>query len=357
MKKIILNKDFFNKIIKYSNKFEFNEFISWLSSVNGFSREINKKNINKNHSNIEIISIEDCLIETEKDWARFLTSDHKIFTDAIIKVLKEQYDIDYWQSLLDIYLCCRELTPKYGYGQILTHAINTEDYQFKNIDKLKKLIDILLQEVREDKSRYFSDILEFLYLTTNNIEEYGNDWIVYSIDLLMDASNNNPTKQFNFVANKLKNQIHRLDFNKVKIGKHFKRYVRGNLSLQRTPESALPYFFEMNTQKYASENNMVFQILFNNMIMGLNLINDYLKNEPSVCSNNFTLEKSLLSLSVIYEDKKIGEKIDFLIDKLLDISSKGEVLDNRDFDKYLLYTSLSDNLSESESRGRGRIKI
>ncbi len=358
---IIIDNKILNEIANEVQDLNPQDFLTWYASINNnFELDLNpfsrseqlKKYFIVNKKVVTLKSFPKFEIKTEEELKSFLFKKHGVYTNPLIKILKDYFNINYWDKILDYCISFGSSVESSQYSSLLSYSVNNLDFVDDNIVNLKKLIDNIINKVEEKKLKYYSDILEFLSFTITEKDKFENDWIIKSINILVKDSFDNPTKQFKFILDKTIRQFPDLDFENKKISKEFKKILLGNLPIKRTPDICYPYYFEINIQKFTQKQKVVPQIALNNAIVVLGLINEYLKEEYGVISHNVKVEKHIVALSVIHDDENLSKKLDYLIDIMIKKIEENEVVEQKEFEKYVLYLNLNDNLSSSGSGGK-----
>ncbi len=346
---IIKNNSFKN--FKIENNFNYKkDFIDWYSSINTdfLIEQKNESSLNKYFKNykknIEIINLPDITIKDIKSFENLIITKHGRFREEFIDLLKSQFQINYWDELFKIISKNDFPIHQINYTEILGYCVKNGYLIIEKKEEIVSIINNLLRLVKENKIKYTSDILEFVGNLIFFKGDYENSWIIESLDNLIINSEKNDTKMFTFQLDKISKHLHNLDFENVKISKEFKHILKGNLSIKRTPEVCYPFYFEVNTQKYTQQNNIVFQIFLSNTILVMTLLKNYLEQDSDVIVHELKIEKSIVKLSAITENLRINQRLDYFINLLLEKSKENCVIDKSSFEKDMINYFLKEDM-------------
>lgn len=366
MKPFTITNEHLTEIARSLGK-EFNkiDFLLWYESNNSKFKYDNNhmkrvEQLNKyfegRDENIVVRNLPNLEVNDEEKFKKLLTYHHGFFRDALSNVLEKHFNINYWDELLNI---ASNKENKVGYAtyySLFSHCINDVDFNNRSIEPIKKMTDNLIDSVNKSKNKQFTEILQFMSHTIDCKDLYENDWIVRNLNEIFKESNNGSSKQFNFYVDKISKKFEDLDFSKIRVNQELKKVLKGKVPLKKTPIQCIPYFWEIDLPRYTVTQKVVQQLLQTNCITGLDLINKFLQQEDDVLSSFVKREKNIMSLTVLHENEHLNEKLDILLDTILNKTKLNLMLDKDDFENAILYVDLNKAMPEKPT-GSKRAKI
>lgn len=374
MNKIIINNKHLTFIARELGV-EFNkiEFLTWYEQINpGFhnshkiSMEANgkyfagsnsnnmpmvaiNKNFSENKENLKVFGLPELEINNERDFKKFLSYPHGSYREPIIKLLKNEFEIDYWQELLK-FACEDDKLGYAAYFGLLSHSMNDWDFTENNVDKMKTLIDSFVDSINKSKSKRFSEVLQYSSFAITNKELFGNDWLVANLNQIFKTPDDGTSKNFSFHVDKLSKQFMDLDFTGVELTPELKKVLKGKLAVTKSNDATKVFFLEIDVPRYCMQHKTVQQLLQTNCITGFEVIDRFLKEEVDVLSHFVKRDKNKISLSVIHENPKLDEKLNVLMKTILDNTQINKVVDKSDFEKALIYMNLNETMPTNDKK-------
>lgn len=358
MNKIILNNKNLAFIVKELGA-EFNkiEFLNWYRQVNpNFQFEhglISSGGVNKyfsgNKEHIKLYEFPELEIKNENDLKIFVSHPHGSYREPIIKLLKNEFGLDYWQTTLN-FACEDEKVGYSVYHGILSHSMNDWNFTETNIEKIKNFLDKFIDSANRSKSKRFSEILQYMSFCITNKESFGNAWLVESLNQIFKNPDDGSSKIFNFQVDKISRQFMDLDFKGLRLNSELRKAIKGKLPLTTNSSNTMPFFWEIDIPRYGMANKTVQNLLQTNCITGMDAIDKFLKDETDVLSHFVKREKSKISLSVIHENPKLEEKLHILLDTILNKSKMNLIVEKSDFEKAIVFISLSESMETKNTK-------
>jgi hypothetical protein len=353
MNKIVLNNKNLTFIAKELGK-EFNkiEFLNWYAQINSNFKygqgSMPSGDINKYFSNskehLKVFELPELEITNEKDFKKLLVYPHGSYREPLIKVLENEFGINYWEETLKIACEDKQLGYSAYYG-LLSHSMNDWEFTEKNIKEIKKFIDIFVDSINNSKSKRFSEVLQYVSFAIPNKEVFGNAWLVATLNQIFKDPDDGSSKSFSFQVDKLSPQFMDLDFSGVSLYPELKKVLKGKLPLTKSGDNTKVFFIEIDYPRYCMQHKTVQQLLQTNCITGFDIIEKYLNDETDVLSHYVKRDKNKISLSVIHEDPKLNDKLNILVDTILNNTQLNKIVDKSDFEKALIYINLNDTMA------------
>ncbi len=359
-----INNEHLSKMVNLLGK-EFNQidFLFWVSAINpnfsyandGSIHNDNKKFFHKKKNEWVVTGIPTLEIKNELEFKKIISYPHGLEREPLVQILQEYFQIDYWQEALEV--CCADESGKYNTlnFQVLAHSTKNLDFTDKNIDKLKLLSEKMITSAKKSQQKRFSEVLQYLSFCIANKNLFDNDWIVGNLNSIFSEEDDGTSKQLNFIVDKISRQFIDLDFSKFKLNTGFKKLLKGKVPL-KISKDCNPYFWQMDISRYAIANKVVENLLQTNCISGLEVLDRFLKNQVDVLSHFIKRDKTMITLSVLHEDNKLNEKIDFVLNEVINITSLNRVIDPRELEKSLLYLDLNEKMAVKKDKEK-RIKL
>ncbi len=352
MNKFVFNEKILNDILIASkiNKNEERDFLNWSQQL---IRKASKNKIEKlNFKFGKIEKFESVPIEHKNDLSFIFYIPNSKFLDAFIVILK-QFNFDYWDEKLGFLIDKKDI-ENIQYSNILVHAYNNIEFIDNNNQKLKVFLDNLIEKIEAGKIDYYSEVLQVLILLTNRKNDFGNGWLIKSIDKLIVKSQNNMSKQFAFILDKMSYMLKELDFTDIKISKQFKKIIRKDMIIYKN-KNLYPFYFEVDVQKYWQEEKLVEQIVLNNISIGFNLIVDNFQRDVDMLDVYIKKPtKTSLALVSLSDNQQTIEKIEGLVDRIFKMCKESDVLIKEKFEKDILFLMLNDDLKTNSGSSSGK---
>lgn len=353
MNKFIFNEIILNDILSQSKikKNEYRDFLLW--SKNIVKILSNNKTENIHFKSDRIDKFEGIIISSEKDLYPIFNLSNSVYLDRLI-VLLNKFGFNYWKIKLE-FLIDQNKLENTQYSNLLIYAYNNINFIEEENQKIKILLQKLVDKISEGKINYYSEVLQLLILIANKKDIFGNEWIIKSIDKLILRSQNNMSKQFSFVLQKMSYMLKELDFNGIKISKEFKKIIRGDMYMLKKTDLET-FYCEVDVHKYWQEEKLVEQIVINNITIGFHLIVENFQRDVDVFDIYIKKpNKTSLALVSLSDNKNTIEKIDELVNRIFKMCKDSDVLMKDKFEKDILFLMLNDDLKTnagSSSSGR-----
>lgn len=360
MNKIVINNKHLTAIAQELHQ-DFNkvEFLTWYEQIHPdfeyekgpMSNALVNKYFSGSKQYIKVFELPALEINNEKDLKKLLSYPHGSYREPLIKVLKNEFGIDYWQETLK-FACEDDKLGYSAYYGLLSHSMNDYDFTSQNISQLKNFIEGFIDSVNKGKSKRFTEVMQYISFAITNKDLFGNSWIIDNLNQIFKNPDDGSSKQFGFNVDKLSRQFIDLDFTGFRLNPELKKALKGKLPLTTATANTKPFFWEIDIARYCMANKTVQQLLQTNCITGIEIIDRFLKDEADVLSHFVKRDKTKISLAVIHECPKLEEKLNALLDTILKKTELNMVVDKSDFEKALVFLDLNESMVENKIKNK-----
>jgi hypothetical protein len=350
MEKFVLNNKHLTAIAKeLAENFNKLEFLAWYHGINpSFKYEANStaavnKHFSDNKSHLKLFEFPELEINDRDGLKKLLCYSHGSYREPLIKVLKDQFNIDYWDELLNFVGEDNNLGYS-AYYAILSHSMNDYDFTENKIEQIKNFLDKFITSINQSKNKRFSEVLQYMSFAIGAKDLFGNNWLVDNLNRIFKNPDDGSSPNFNFQVDKLSQHFMNLDFSRTVLNPELKRVLKGKLPLVVHNEATKPFFWSLDIPRYCMTHKFVQQLLLSNCITGMDIIEKYLKDDAEVLSYYVKREKNKISLSVIYENPKLEKTLNVLLDMILKKTEVNTVISVEDFEKSFVFMDLNDSM-------------
>lgn len=357
MEKITLNNKHLTTIAKeLSHDFNKVEFLSWYQAINPvFKYDHNpmagavSKHFSNSKEYLKLFEFPELEINDRESLKKLLFYAHGSYREPLIKVLKNEFNLDYWGEVLTF--ACEDTNLGYSaYYGLLSHSMNDYEFTENKIDKIKDFLDKFITSINQSKNKRFSEVLQYMSFAINQKNLFGNDWLVEGLNRIFKYPDDGSSKNFNFQVTKVSQQFMDLDFSKTVLTPELKRVLKGKIPLTTSNETTKPFFWSIDIMRYCIAHRTVQQLLLSNCITGMELIEKYLKDDTDVLSHYVKRDKNNISLSVIHESSKLEKTLNSLLEMILKKTEMNTVITVDDFEKTFIFIDLNDSMTTHDKK-------
>lgn len=343
---------------------EFNrlDFLHWLNSlhpVNKFEIPVTVEEGNKfffgKSENLKIKGLPELDIylnkqnEKQLSLSNFILKEHGFYREPIIKILKEDFSIDYWQELINL-LESRHKPHLEATSTLIRYLPKNNEFAQKNARKIEKIV---VDNIGKQNKTRNLNILMFFDYALDNTDIYDNNWIIKTLNKFLDQEINN-SKSTTYHLDKISKKLQALDFSEEKPSKELKKLLKGQLDIEYS--EPLAFFWKMDLSRFSHKNKLNMDILIQNITTCIPVVEMFLEQQEEIFDFNINKAKNIVKLTVMHESPGLNSKLKKMMTAITDMALKGDILEHTNAEKILLYLNLSEDLQINQLKEK-RLKI